>query len=187
MQQQFPQKMRIQIVTTEQIAQLAAPHSVAAGPAEKHKKAANVGVKSLSRTPSPPATQQQPCRFFAAGLCKHGSACHFSHVAPAPPPLSSFALVPAAPPSPGPGVPVPYSYVAHKNPVAAAVARPRPQAMPCSFATTRCSHQGGSHEQQGQSQQHQLNIMMMLLDKGLSSGKSFEAVVGNSSATFKSL
>jgi hypothetical protein len=179
--------MRIQIVTSEQIAQLAASHSVAfAGPAEKHKKAANVGAKSLSRTPSPPATQQQPCRFFAAGLCKHGSACHFSHVAPAPPPLSNFALVPAAPPSPG--VPIPYSYVAHKYPVAAAVARPRPQAMPCSFATTRCSHQGGSHEQQGQSQQHQLAIMMMLLDKGLSSGKSFEAVVDkNSSATFKSL
>ena len=132
LQQQFASKMQIQIVAREQIAQLAASHSAAAGlaaPADKQRQAAKIGGCALrSRTPSPPAPQQQqqPSRFFSAGLQNRGDAFAFPHVAAAaaPLPLSTFAFPP-------PAVPVPYRQHTHPSKhhaAAAAAPKLRPQA-----------------------------------------------------------
>ena len=131
-----------------------------------------------------PAAAAPPCKFFAAGFCKFGAACKFSH---------SVAQLPKAPQSarervvPPPVIPSPALAFA---PAASSPAQPPPHRQRPSLAAAPEANVAAPVVVAGPRaaatiQASQSDVLCRMVDLALSSGcMSFSASVGSGQATF---
>jgi hypothetical protein len=94
LESQYPGRMQIRLITSDEIAQGVREHAAAASTTQhRASREAFIGGKSRSRTPSPPELLKGHCTHFAAGYCKYGDACNFIHLAPRhPPPTETLPI-----------------------------------------------------------------------------------------------
>ena len=146
-------------------------------PVEKKPKA-NVAVAGGGLAEMP------PCKFFAAGFCKFGAACKFSHSVAQPPKAPQSARERVVPP---PVIPSPALAFA---PAASSPAQPPPHRQRPSLAAAPEANVAAPVVVAGPRaaatiQASQSDVLCRMVDLALSSGcMSFSASVGSGQATF---